>query len=305
MPLHWIYDTNEIAKLVGSGVPEFYKTPSCPYYTYQPGWSTPYGQQELFELQAVVGAGGLDPKAIEAGYYSAYRAGGSAPKAYYQDASTKEFVSNVAAGQHWPTCGGNDNQADAIVHMMLAVALHAGNTTAVLAAAETVIRVTQNTDDAVAFGLAAARILENILAYNMTGVQAVTAAAEELVNPSRDSPFGEDAALAAGLQKVLRELGKPNFDVVQQLGQSCDYPFNLWTGGHLIAQLGAGVNDFVNGTRQTILAGGDSGSRSFFVGACVGAQIGDVTALPSEWTAKSDVFPIAKPLVASLVALRG
>ena len=36
-----------------------------------------------------------------------------------------------------------------------------------------------------------------------------------------------------------------------QIGQSCDYPHNLWTGAHLIAQ----EAQLVNATSQTIMAG--------------------------------------------------
>jgi hypothetical protein len=47
MPLHWIYNTSRIAELVGTGNPEFFNPPSCPFYSYQPGWNTPYGQQYM------------------------------------------------------------------------------------------------------------------------------------------------------------------------------------------------------------------------------------------------------------------
>ncbi len=36
-----------------------------------------------------------------------------------------------------------------------------------------------------------------------------------------------------------------------QIGQSCDYPNNLWTGSHLLAQQA----QLVNATSQTIMAG--------------------------------------------------
>ena len=70
------------------------------------------------------------------------------------------------------------------------------------------------------------------------------------------------------MQKVLKELNLPNIDVCLQIGQSCDYPNNLWTGlsldilfsskfdwvfkgSHLIAQQA----QYVNATSQTIMAG--------------------------------------------------
>ena len=40
MPLHWIYNTDSIAKKVGAGNPEFYPKPSCMFYSYKLGPSS-------------------------------------------------------------------------------------------------------------------------------------------------------------------------------------------------------------------------------------------------------------------------
>jgi ADP-ribosylglycohydrolase len=305
MPLHWIYNTSEIAALVGSGVPEFFNPPSCPFYSYPLGWGTPYGQQDLIYLQVGAATGGFAPTDVEAAYYAVYRAGGIAPaQSWYQDASTKEFVLNEDLNITWPLCGGDDDQADAIAHMVQVAALYAGNSSAMLAAGADVIRVTQNTEQAVAFGLAAARVLEKLIAFNMSGVDAVNATIADMLNPARLQPTAYDAQLAAGLQDALANLAVSNFDYVMRIGQSCDWPFNLWTGSHLIAQLGASQADWVSGVRQTILAGGDSGSRGVYVGAAQAARMGTVAALPANWTAKATVWPTAAPLAAQLVAHR-
>ena len=302
MPLHWIYDVNEIARLVGNGEPEFYKTPSCPFYKYKSGDSTPYGQQFQAYLSVGGASGAFAPADVEKAYAALY---GAAPAYWYKDASTKEFLQNEANGQHWPSCGGNDNQADAIVHALPVVALWAGrNTSAMLAAADSVIRVTQNTDEGAAFGLASARLLEYVVAYNLSGAGLLSAVIADLRSPSRASPYAADAALADGLQNALDKIAQPNMAFVQAVGQSCDYPFNLWTGAHLIAQLGASAADFLSGARQTILAGGDSGSRSFFVGAAQGARLGSVGALPAAWKTKANEYAAAAPLAHAIVAAR-
>lgn len=43
MPLHWIYDVDQI-KRMAANTPEFYDPPSCPYYTYPLGSFSLYGQ---------------------------------------------------------------------------------------------------------------------------------------------------------------------------------------------------------------------------------------------------------------------
>ena len=103
-------------------------------------------------------------------------------------ASTKEFVSYVAAGRHWPSCGGNDDQADAVAHVVPVVALFGGNTSKMLSVADTVIRVTQNTDNGVAFGLAAARVLEHVLVGGLAGGAAVAAAVADMRKADRAQP---------------------------------------------------------------------------------------------------------------------
>lgn len=59
-PLHWIYDPSKVAGLVGGGDPEFFPTPSCPFYKYPVGDLSPYGAETLFLLSSVVEHGEVD-----------------------------------------------------------------------------------------------------------------------------------------------------------------------------------------------------------------------------------------------------
>lgn len=45
MPLHWIYDVPKLTALVGDKDPAFFDPPSCPFYAYDAGRNTPYGDQ--------------------------------------------------------------------------------------------------------------------------------------------------------------------------------------------------------------------------------------------------------------------
>merc|ERR1712137_1215417 len=131
--------------------------------------------------------------------------------------------------------------------------------------------------------MAAARVLRGVI-LGHSPLEAVRAAAVELQDPTREHANAQDSSLAKGLEKMLGELGRPNFDVVQEVGSSCDYPFGLWSGSHLVAQISGALQTgptdaFANATRQTIMAGGDSCSRGTFIGAILGAAVGDA-ALP-------------------------
>jgi len=305
MPLHWIYDTNQIKRLVGTGVPEFFKPNSCPFYKIAEGENAIYGQQGWAYLAAGAAGNLTVPTAVEANYYELYKDGGQAVQNHwYQDASTKQFVANKKNGLVYPKCGANDDQSNAIAHQVLVTALHAGNTANLLAEIDKITRVTQNVDRAVAYAQAAARILEKILTTNITAYDAVFTTVTDLRSPTRIHPNAADAELADKLAKVLTELSKSNFDVVQEIGSACEYPFNLITGSHLIAKLDNSADSYTSAVRQTILAGGDQASRNFYVASIQGARLGNKNLLPAAWKAKTNWWARYEPAAAQLVARR-
>lgn len=89
MPLHWIYDVPKLTLLIGDKDPAFFDPPSCPFYAYDAGRNTPYGDQARTLLESIVDAGGFSPRAYaehNLRWFGAkeYQAGGG-----YLDASTK------------------------------------------------------------------------------------------------------------------------------------------------------------------------------------------------------------------------
>jgi len=159
-------------------------------------------------------------------------------------------------------------------------------------------------DRAVAYAQAAARIFEKILTTNITSYEAVFTTVTDLRSPTRIHPNAADAELADKLAKVLTELSKSNFDVVQEIGSACEYPFNLITGSHLIAKLDGSADSYVSAVRQTILAGGDQASRNFYVASIQGARLGNKNLLPAAWKAKANWWARYEPAAAQLVARR-
>lgn len=170
MPFHWIYSQSQITRTVGPGsTPEFYPTPQCQWYSYRTGDLSPFGQQGLVYLRTLAASthdtlSFVDPVEIADAYYAYYSSDGpcASSSVCYHDTCTRGFVANMRSGQTWPRCGANDDQDEAITHLIPVVALLAGRSEMLERCADAV-RVIQNTDRAVAFGLAAARILEAIL----------------------------------------------------------------------------------------------------------------------------------------------
>ena len=95
-----------------------------------------------------------------------------------------------------------------------------------------------------------------------------------------------------------------NLEYTLLIGQSCDYPHNLFTGAHLVAQMNNSAAAYVDAIREVIMAGGDSGSRSFFVGAMQAARAGSTDAVPAAWTAKAAEYASISQLAAQLVSHR-
>ena len=96
----------------------------------------------------------------------------------------------MAAGRTDPaTSGGDDGQIDGGCKVAPIVASFCGEgTAAVLAAAEAAIRVTQNTDEAVAMGLVVARILESVVVGRAASTaEAVIQCIAALRDPSRQA----------------------------------------------------------------------------------------------------------------------
>lgn len=347
MPLHWQYSQAAIKRLVGAGSPEFFSPPQNLWYKGKEGGSTPYGQQALAYLAVGGQPGGFQPAAVQDAYWALYNpatcpgpSGG-----WYLDGSTKEFVQNYQGGQRYPHSGGNDAQADAAAHAVIVAALLGGNTSALLDALEPVIRVTQDTAEAAAFGAAAARLFERLLVYNYSSPAAAVAdTVADLRSASRAHPFTQDAAMADAMEAAAAAAasGEASASFILRTGQSCDYFFTLPNVAFLTALLGSGVEDFVSGARQNvrrgpplflplstaasfshsfslpppppplstlraaqILAGGDSGSRGCFLGAIQGARLGDKALLPADWVAKTTAYAQVLPLAAALVARRG
>jgi hypothetical protein len=260
MPLHWEYDTRKIAQLVGSGPPEFYSPPLNLWYKGKEGGNTPYGQQALAYLSVGASGGGSGfflPSAVEAAYWALYNpsvcpgnSGG-----WYLDASTKEFIANIQAGKHYPNSGGNDNQADAAAHAVIVTALLGGNTSLLLDTLEPVIRVTQDTQDAAAFGSAAARLFEKVLVYNYSsGAAAVVDTIAALRDASRYHPYPQDAALADAMEAAVTaaQNGETSLAFIAQTGQSCDYPFTLPNVAFLTSILSDSLSDLISGARQNV-----------------------------------------------------
>lgn len=215
----------------------------------------------------------------------------------YYDNATKGFLANVAAGQKWPHTGDGDTETNAVAHVLPVVVMRAGRPS-FLQDAEAAIRIVQDNDDAVAFGLTFARILERvILGDSIVDAVRVTAAT---LRAGTGNP--NDAWFAHGLAKMDEWSPRPPVDVTLEIGQGCDFPFHVFTAPHLLLHYNGSVG-FAQAVRETILLGGENANRGTFIASILAAAAGSVdAAVPKDWLARTtegqEVVRLAEQLAA-------
>lgn len=308
MPLHWIYDTSEIAAILAAAgredTPEFFPVSHAPFYDYPVGELTPFGEQTMVFGGAIIKHGGVDGQAIADGYTKYYTAPAnmSRPWRSYYDNATKGFLANVRAGRVFPHTGDGDTETNAVAHVLPVAVMLAGRP-GFLAAAEAAIRVVQDNDEAVAFGLTYARMLESVIMGGGVG-DAILAVADVLGNGTGNR---NDRFFAHGLRKMAEWAPRPPLDVTLEIGQGCDFPFHVFTAPHLLlhAERAAGaavtVEDVV---RQTIKLGGENANRGTFLASLVAASFGSVdAAVPAAWMSSTTEIDAIRDMGRALARL--
>lgn len=171
--------------------PEFYPKPACPFYQYQLGALSPYGDEQVPLLRHLASRG-------PAGFDSDGFAQESATffKTYTGRLShvPKTFLAAMEAGQRGEAAAVDDSQAHGICKTPLLVARYAGSPQ-LLPAVEAAVRVHQKSDQSVAASLLLARVLERVV---LTGVS-TREAMESVLAASPPTPEPERAILEAAL----------------------------------------------------------------------------------------------------------
>lgn len=129
----------------------------------------------------------------------------------------------------------------------------------------------QNHDEAVAFGVAGALVLEQCV-LGAASVTAAIAAAKPRMHPLAQAAVERaEAAVELPTGEFLGQLGPllmPENSKAHLAGRSCGFPQAF--AGAIHAMLRAA--DYASGVRGNIVAGGDNCCRASFVGACLAAS---------------------------------
>lgn len=260
--LHWIYDPDRIAEVVGAKGAAF--TPLDPtnfngvpaYFAHgarQNGALTQYGEVLALAIRNLNDNGGYNEAALQSAYAAHFGPGG----AYigYIDRVIRGTLANLAAGQTDPS-GIDDDQLPAIAMLPAMVVAHLGrpDLSTIVAAA---IRVTNVNDTALEYGMAFAALLSMVL-----NGQSVKDALHATAN-------GAQGAMGAALSEALSN-DQSSVEYGETTGRACHLPMGLPLCFHILAQ----ANSYAEAVDTNIRAGGDSAGRAIIIGAVMGAAFG-------------------------------
>ncbi|GIL77586.1 hypothetical protein Vretimale_6819 [Volvox reticuliferus] len=317
MPLHWIYDVPKIQELLASksreATPEFFPEPSCPFYKHPYGSLSPYGHELIPLLQSMAENGGeLDEKKYAEALYSYFTA--TEPEAY-RNKSIRNVVAAWEEGKRGRDVGDKEDfQANCFAKASVLVARYAGKPE-LREKVEAAVRVQQNNDKAVSYGLAGALLLEKVVlghtveealswAVSDGGLPEDVRALVERALATRTQPLREltyepVSYMTEMVSKhmALRDSLPPFTLAVWCNGPACGNPAAFTNVAMAAAQYG---NKYVDGVRANLVAGGDNCSRSLLVGALLAAESG-LSALPADWKSATTKFSEYEAMVDKLL----
>lgn len=223
-PIHWNYNLDKLNALLKTRDNwEFWETSQNPFYCQKTGKQTCYGDQGFLVLKSLVENSGVNIEHLKKTFYEFFGpssvydnpiwSGGekkipiSGP---WRNGSIRDFLKNLEAKMPEPG-SETDQQIDCVLRIIPVAALYAGHPD-MLTNVEEVVRLTQNNDVAVTFGMMVARLLE-IYILNGPNPNAIDKLIEELDDPKRKCPNDLDKAMVSQIRHVLQVKDQPHVEV--------------------------------------------------------------------------------------------
>jgi len=282
--LHWLYDPDRIAKIeVMNGL--VFVQPNASNYTdtkgffahanKNPGDSSGYGELCLLMLQHIAKHGEFNRIEYQSEYCTHFGPGG----AYigYIDSPTRQTLQTLLSLKptEFPAISGvDDDQFAALATIPVLVATHQGTQDTLIKHIDTVVRITNNNDVAVAAAQCAAVMLFKVL----NG-----ASREQALNDSL--PFA-GPTLKPLLDQALTYKTLDSVAVAKRFGSAC----HVMEGLPVIFHIAQHAPDYRSAVEANIRAGGDSCGRAIMLGAIMAAyhakQAAPKSTVPLAWMAR-------------------
>ena len=263
--------------------PEFKDPPAPQFYSasefeghYGSGMLSPYGEQFLWIIQSLVESNGVVDGATLLSSLVAW----AQTYTGRPDSALKAVVEAVTKHEEpFPTAGANDDQAHCFLKTLPVTCLYAGKPE-LRDRVEQVVRVHQNNDTAVAFGVATALWLEYILLHGKIpqNDDDWTAIITKDMPKAAQEAWQRAAATTTDLESLILDLsheimkGKEDSPFYDLAARSCQLPGSFIIPVYLLQKYGDADDAYVTAIRQNILGAGDTCSRAILLGGILGAM---------------------------------
>ena len=287
--LHWLYDPARIAELEKT-IGLTFLEPDVENYADVKGFfahgnkaagdSSGYGEICLLILNHVAAHGEFKRVAYQTEFRGFFGPGGT--YAGYIDSPTRQTLLKLIPliPDDFPeVSGADDDQFAALATVPVITATHSGSQDDLLEKIETVVRLTNNNDDAVAAAKYSASVLSAVLEgkpVNEALTLALPHAGEKL------KPLLNEALCTESLNSI---------EVAERFGSAC----HVLEGIPVIAHIALHATGYQQAVEANILAGGDSCGRAILLGAIAAAhaELQNKATIPLSWLAKYNKLPIA------------
>ncbi|OWZ06401.1 ADP-ribosylation/Crystallin J1 [Phytophthora megakarya] len=287
MGLHWIYDGEKMKELVSarSSGPEFYEPPSCPFYSYESGALSPYGDEIFPLLQDVAERGEFVPEEFAMTSYHAAKSYKGRLNSVF-----KEMVVKGDAGKKYPELASPSKDLHGGIKTPILVARYFQDTDLLLQKTREATRVHEIGAEAEDAAVASALLLQQV-------VQGVS------VSDAIKALAANDAVSAdtrSSVQQVIDAVETKTFAdataAVAHFGKPCSLP-GVLQGSVFVLLTSDG---YVDALRANMVAGGDNCSRSIVIGAILAAAQGK-DAIPTEWKQKTKAYEETAALAEKII----
>lgn len=282
--LHWLYDPDRIAKIAAEKGLVFL-SPDVENYTNTKGFfahankkrgdSSGYGELCLLLLQHIAKHGQFKQIDYQTEYCAHFGPGGT--YVGYIDSPTRQTLQKLLSlkpAEFPAISGADDDQFAALASVPVIVATHQGTQDALISYIETIVRITNNNDTAVAAAQCAGVILFKIL--NGTSLE------QALI----DSISYAGPVLKPLLEQAMDYKSLDSLAVSKRFGSAC----HVMEGLPLIFHIAKHAPDYRTAIEENIRVGGDSCGRSIMLGAIIAAhkakQSDIESAIPLDWVAR-------------------
>lgn len=264
---HWIYDTNQIDRDIGTVDRLIKPQPGSYHETKGLGDFTHYGDQTLCLLESLSAEKGFNLHHFAQSWRELFNG-----YTGYFDHATKETIGNFESGNTPEISGSESSELGGTSRIAPLVYYYRDDVESLITHAKAQTIMTHNHPHVAVSAAFLAELTTGVLAGNNPST---------VVGDLASSKYSE-SPVSKWVMDGINSAKRDTRQVISDFGQHCDVSAAFPSVIHLIVKY---ENDFKEGLVQNVMAGGDSAARGLVAGMILGAYQG-MDALPKDWLSK-------------------